>query len=122
MNYGKISSFSSLIACVIVIFSSIVNISVFDKQGVELISGILFGISSILAFINGTRMYNSVCFNFLGIIFLIGFYFLISPYADMLKLYGTDFIFILLLDAIAIIFAVIGMIAYVFFYLNEAPL
>ena len=126
-DYGKIAGFSSLIACVIVILSFIVGISMFDRGGIEIISGILFGIASILAFTRRHYLssygasYGSICFNLLGIVLIIGNYFQISLYADIFEWYGIEFVFILLLDAIAIIFAVIGMIAYVLFYFIEAP-
>ena len=92
--YGIIAGVSSLIACAIVILSFIVGISLFDRGGVEIISGILFGIASILAFTRRHYLssygasYGSICFNFLG------------------------FIYVLLLDVIGIIFAVIGIITY----------
>ncbi|TFG19710.1 MAG: hypothetical protein EU529_15945 [Promethearchaeota archaeon] len=127
-DYGKIAGFSSLIACIIVIFSFIVGKAMFDRGGVEILSGILFGIATILAFSKrhhfssyGNR-YGSVCCNFLGIVLIIGYYIHISLYADIFEWYGIEFIFIFLLDAIAIIFAVIGMITYVLFYFIEAPL
>lgn len=126
-DYGKIAGFSSLSACGIVILSYTIGVSMFDRQGIEILSGILFGIATIIAFRKrhylssyGNR-YGSVCFNFLGIIFIIGYYFQISLYADIFEWYGIEFIFILLLDAIAIIFAVIGMITYMIFYFIEAP-
>ncbi|TFF99254.1 MAG: hypothetical protein EU540_07010 [Promethearchaeota archaeon] len=117
-DYGKIAGFSSLIACVIVILSFFVSISMFDGPGMEILSGILFGIASILAFTKRHYLssygasYGSACFNFLGIVLIIGNYYLRSIYSDILEEYGVEFIFILLLDAIGIIFAVIGVIAY----------
>ena len=117
-DYGKIAGFSSLIACVLVILSFIVSISMFDRPGIEIISGILFGIASILAFTRRHYVssyganYGSICFNFLGIVLVIGNYYLRSLYSDILEEYGIQFIYVLLLDAIGIIFAVIGIITY----------